>query len=110
MPGLVSDATRVWEANVYWPMNAQCAVWDVKGKGVDVWECIRPREHAFFSRLVHEAEPCTLVQISLMLKIKYVRHFIFSCLVRFAVTRPMLTHFIFFQPPNNQYWRYVTRR
>ena len=44
MPGLVSDATRAWEVNVYWPMNAQCAVWDVKGTGVDVWECIRPRK------------------------------------------------------------------
>ncbi|KIP12087.1 hypothetical protein PHLGIDRAFT_21175 [Phlebiopsis gigantea 11061_1 CR5-6] len=63
MPGLVSDATRVWDANVYWPMNAQCAVWDVKGKGVDVWECIRP----------HQSTPQT-------------------------------------QPPNSQYWRYVTRR
>ena len=44
MPGLVADATRVWELNLYWPLHAQCGVWDPKGKGVDVWECIRPRE------------------------------------------------------------------
>nr|VWO96726.1 Putative type III effector protein [Ganoderma boninense] len=42
MPGLVADATRVWELNLYWPLHAQCGVWDPKGKGVDVWECIRP--------------------------------------------------------------------
>lgn len=44
MPGLVADATRIWEANLYWPLHAQCGVWDPKGKGVDVWECIRPRK------------------------------------------------------------------
>ncbi|RDX51007.1 hypothetical protein K466DRAFT_593595 [Polyporus arcularius HHB13444] len=42
MPGLVADATRIWELNLYWPLHAQCGVWDPKGKGVDVWECIRP--------------------------------------------------------------------
>ncbi|GBE88769.1 hypothetical protein SCP_1401740 [Sparassis crispa] len=41
MPGLVSDATRIWELNIYWTVNSQCGVWDPKGKGVDVWECIR---------------------------------------------------------------------
>ncbi|KAH9930188.1 hypothetical protein B0H21DRAFT_826144 [Amylocystis lapponica] len=42
MPGLVSDATRIWELNIQWPLHAQCGVWDSKGKGVDIWECIRP--------------------------------------------------------------------
>ncbi|PSS32046.1 hypothetical protein PHLCEN_2v2191 [Hermanssonia centrifuga] len=42
MPGLVSDATRIWVIDVHWAMNAQCGVWDPKGKGVDIWECIRP--------------------------------------------------------------------
>ncbi|KAJ3552657.1 hypothetical protein NM688_g4037 [Phlebia brevispora] len=41
MPGLVSDVTRIWELNIHWPVNAQCAVWDPKLKGVDIWECIR---------------------------------------------------------------------
>ncbi|KAM5530499.1 hypothetical protein V8D89_014642 [Ganoderma adspersum] len=36
MPGLVADATRVWELNLYWPLHAQCGVWDPKGKGVDI--------------------------------------------------------------------------
>ncbi|KAL7285405.1 hypothetical protein ACG7TL_000501 [Trametes sanguinea] len=44
MPGLVADATRIWELNLYWPLHAQCGVWDPKGKGVDVWECIRPHQ------------------------------------------------------------------
>ena len=44
MPGLVADATRIWELNLYWPLHAQCGVWDPKGKGVDVWECIRARK------------------------------------------------------------------
>ena len=45
MPGLVSDATRIWELNIQWAVNAQCGVWDPRGKGVDVWECIRAREY-----------------------------------------------------------------
>ena len=44
MPGLVSDATRIWELNIQWALNAQCGVWDPRGKGVDIWECIRARE------------------------------------------------------------------
>ncbi|KAI0639538.1 hypothetical protein C8Q77DRAFT_1205021 [Trametes polyzona] len=44
MPGLIADATRIWEVNLYWPLHAQCGVWDPKGKGVDVWECIRPHQ------------------------------------------------------------------
>ncbi|KAK7695826.1 hypothetical protein QCA50_000464 [Cerrena zonata] len=63
MPGLVSDATRIWELNVYWPVGSQCGVWDIKGKKVDVWECLR----------AHNATPGT-------------------------------------EPPNNHYWRFVTRR
>ncbi|KAI0669770.1 hypothetical protein C8Q78DRAFT_1079697 [Trametes maxima] len=49
MPGLVADATRVWELNLYWPLHAQCGVWDPKGKGVDVWECIRPRKSVYIA-------------------------------------------------------------
>ncbi|KAI0698587.1 hypothetical protein BC835DRAFT_1268815 [Cytidiella melzeri] len=41
MPGLVSDATRIWELDVFWPLGSQCGVWDPKTKGVDVWECVR---------------------------------------------------------------------
>ena len=48
MPGLVSDATRIWELNVYWLLGSQCGVWDSKTKGVDVWECIRPRTSLSF--------------------------------------------------------------
>ena len=44
MPGLVSDATRIWEINIYWPVGSQCAVWDPKSKGVDIWECLRARK------------------------------------------------------------------
>lgn len=49
MPGLVSDATRIWEVNIYWTLHSQCGVWDPKGKGVDIWECIRPREYSIVS-------------------------------------------------------------
>ena len=44
MPGLVSDATRIWEINVHWAVGSQCGVWDAKAKGVEIWECIRTRE------------------------------------------------------------------
>ena len=52
MPGLVSDATRIWEVNVYWPQSAQCGVWDPKGRRVEVWECVRARKFIFTSTLV----------------------------------------------------------
>jgi hypothetical protein len=42
MPGaVVGNATRIWELNVYWAVNAQCGIWDPRGRGVDIWECIR---------------------------------------------------------------------
>lgn len=44
MPAVVSNATRIWEIGIYWPLQAQCGVWDPKGKAVDIWECIRDRE------------------------------------------------------------------
>ena len=47
MPGLVNDVTRIWELNLYWPVNSQCGIWDPRGKGVDIWECIHPREYTF---------------------------------------------------------------
>lgn len=43
MPAVVSNATRIWELNIHWELFAQCAVWDLKRKGVDIWECIRAR-------------------------------------------------------------------
>lgn len=45
MPGtVISNATQIWEVGVRWSMYNQCGVWDPKGKGVDIWECIRDRE------------------------------------------------------------------
>lgn len=41
---VIGHATRIWEQNIYWPMYSQCGIWDVKGRGVDVWECIKDRE------------------------------------------------------------------
>lgn len=42
---VVSNATRVWELNVHWTIYSQCGVWNAKGRGVDIWECIRDREY-----------------------------------------------------------------
>ena len=65
MPGLVADATRIWELNLYWPLHAQCGIWDPKGKGVDVWECIRPRKHCVFLSILRSGLiPCTFVDHS----------------------------------------------
>ena len=45
MPGtVISNATQIWELGVHWTVYSQCGVWDPKGKGVDIWECIRDRE------------------------------------------------------------------
>ena len=104
MPGLVADATRIWELNLYWPLHAQCGVWDPKGKGVDVWECIRPREssppHSPLAhikplpRVVFQTTPLRVHRYAPALH--FLRVIIFTCLL--------------FQPPNNLYWRYVARR
>lgn len=61
MPGLVADATRIWELNLYWPMHAQCGVWDPKGKGVDVWECIRPRKSILLAFFIPSARSLRVI-------------------------------------------------
>jgi hypothetical protein len=48
MPGIVSDATKIWEENQTWARNAQCATWDPSGRRVEVWECLRERTCCFF--------------------------------------------------------------
>ncbi|KAF4618630.1 hypothetical protein D9613_010105 [Agrocybe pediades] len=43
MPGaVVGNATRIWELNVHWDLYSQCGIWDARGRGVDIWECIQP--------------------------------------------------------------------
>jgi len=44
MPAVVSNATRIWETDIYWDLSSQCGIWDPKRKGVDIWECVRARE------------------------------------------------------------------
>ncbi|KAF8068825.1 hypothetical protein FPV67DRAFT_1415292 [Lyophyllum atratum] len=45
MPGVViSNATRIWETNVHWSVYSQCCIWDARGRGVDIWECIRDHD------------------------------------------------------------------
>lgn len=41
---VISNATRIWELNVHWTVFSQCGIWDPKGRGVDIWECVRDRE------------------------------------------------------------------
>ncbi|KAH9048413.1 hypothetical protein EDB84DRAFT_1556869 [Lactarius hengduanensis] len=41
MPAVVSNATRIWELNIHWDLYSQCGIWDPKGRGVDIYECIR---------------------------------------------------------------------
>ncbi|KIY49991.1 hypothetical protein FISHEDRAFT_40059 [Fistulina hepatica ATCC 64428] len=35
----IGNATRIWEPNVQWTANSNCAVWN--GRGVDVYVCLR---------------------------------------------------------------------
>ncbi|KAF8348629.1 hypothetical protein F5887DRAFT_880046 [Amanita rubescens] len=44
MPTAVSNFTRIWEPNVHWKAKSQCGIWDIRGKGVDIWECVRDRK------------------------------------------------------------------
>lgn len=83
MPAVVSNATRIWEVNIYWDLYAQCGIWDPKGKGVDIWECVRARK----SQLV---VPCSLL---ILIALSTTDH-----------STPAT------QPPNGTYWRYVARR
>ena len=41
---VIGNSTRIWEVYLHWPMYSQCGIWDVRGRGVDVWECIKERE------------------------------------------------------------------
>lgn len=84
MPAVVSNATRIWEIDIYWDLHAQCGVWDPKGKGVDIWECIRPRE-----------------SYSVMRHLLQILNSLFTTADHSTPTT---------QPPNGTYWRYVTRR
>lgn len=88
MPGLVhvNDATHIWATNIYWPLNAQCAVWDPRGKVVNVWECVRPRELRTFNHILSH---------------HLTGERVFLCADNSTPDT---------EPPNNMYWRYVARR
>jgi hypothetical protein len=53
MPAVISNATRIWELNVSWDIYSQCGVWDPKGRGVDIWECIKARTYISYSFIDH---------------------------------------------------------
>lgn len=117
MPGLVNDVTRIWEQNIFWPVNAQCGVWDPKLKGVDIWECVRAREYTvrsgsrvpiadFPSFSADHSTPSTQVcttpsRVPELPSPTITRP---TCVVLDADRCP------YTQPPNSQFWRYVTRR
>ena len=45
MPGVVvGNATKIWEVGVHWSLYSQCGIWDPRGRGVDIWECICDRK------------------------------------------------------------------
>ena len=84
MPGaVVGNATRIWELNVHWTLYSQCGVWDPRGRGVDIWECIRDRECC----LLGGCQP-----------------FVLHSAVFADDSTPGT------QPPNAAYWRYIARR
>lgn len=84
MPAVVSNATRIWEVNIHWDLYSQCGIWDPRGKGVDIWECVRARQ----------SRP--IIRPSLLNP---------HCFVPIADHSTAAT-----QPPNTTYWRYVARR
>ncbi|KAG2008204.1 hypothetical protein CC2G_013660 [Coprinopsis cinerea AmutBmut pab1-1] len=72
MPGtVISTATRIWELNVHWTMYSQCGVWDPKGKGVDIWECIR--DHDSTPGTQRELTPKRATARSVPVRIKLIR-------------------------------------
>lgn len=45
---VIKNATTIWDIGQNWPLSSQCGTWDVKGRGVDVWECIQARMYLFW--------------------------------------------------------------
>ncbi|EDR07969.1 uncharacterized protein LACBIDRAFT_297510 [Laccaria bicolor S238N-H82] len=41
---VIGHSTKIWELNVHWPLYSQCAVWDPRRRGVDIWECVRDHD------------------------------------------------------------------
>lgn len=79
---VIGNSTRIWELNLHWPLYSQCGVWDVRGRGVDVWECVKDREFRL------SLWPFKLLQLISFLD----------------ESKPGS------QPPNTTYWRYIARR
>jgi hypothetical protein len=96
----IANATRVWEINVHWPMYSQCGVWDPRGRGVDIWECIRDRKYVLSSVHDNSSSPFILDDSTPGTEVS-----------RFSSPRLSRQHIYFFaQPPNTKYWRYIARR
>jgi hypothetical protein len=43
MQPTISDTTKAWALNLRWSRGDQCAVWDPKAPGLDIWECVQDR-------------------------------------------------------------------
>ncbi|KAH9898273.1 hypothetical protein C8Q73DRAFT_788469 [Cubamyces lactineus] len=99
MPGLVADATRIWEVNLYWPLHAQCGVWDPKGKGVDVWECIRPHQSTPGTQPLLALCRAQMIVIGACYKLSAPRTLDRPRTDRDAVRGPSITHRHHIEPP-----------
>lgn len=117
MPGLVSDATRVWELNVFWALHSQCGVWDPKSKRVEVWECIRERECFFFVllSLPYNIQFSNWLYLHLLSPSRPSHAWYWGTFhYTESIPHPLTHHNLFenpsLQPPNSNFWRYVTRR
>lgn len=65
---VIGNSTRIWELNLQWPLYSQCGVWDVRGRGVDVWECIKDRKFRPFIMLIC----CQLTTLPLQMNLRRV--------------------------------------
>src|SRR6266702_1157157 len=100
MPAVVSNATRIWELNIHWDLFSQCGVWDAKGRGVDIYECIRARTSLSSTLLFSSAH-------------RVGHHRPIHPWDSGQSSPPPMCHVGVLtreQPPNSVYWRYVARR
>lgn len=35
---------------MHWSLYSQCGIWDPKGRGVDIWECIKAHDSTQFTQ------------------------------------------------------------
>lgn len=110
MPTAISNATRIWELNVFWPLYAQCGVWDPKGRGVDIWECIKARMYLACTIFLYLWQMHSWIFRWLVSRHSGWLSMIFIFILSCSTCVWLMNCCWHLQPPNPVYWQYLGRR